>query len=466
MRKAKIVCTLGPATDSVEVLSALIKAGMDVARINMSHGTHDEHAGQLGRLRQASEAVGKSVTVFADLQGPKIRLGTFAGPVVLKNGQRFTITTDDVQGDANRASTTLKSLTDDVRPGDAILIDDGNLTLKAVEVTATDVVCEVVAGGPVSDHKGINLPGVPVSVPALSDKDADDLRWALQQPVDLVALSFVRSAHDIVPVHTIMDEVGVRLPVIAKIEKPQAVHALEDVVDAFDAVMVARGDLGVEMPFEDVPLVQKRIITTARTWAKPVIVATQMLESMISAPRPTRAEASDVANAILDGADAVMLSGETAVGEYPVEAVNVMRRVIVKTEEHIDDIHKLAWDPHTVGGVISMAAVEVAERMDAAYLAAFTISGDTPHRLARLRSHVPIMAFTPKPRTAQELTLCWGVESHVTPEYTDTDAMVESVQSGLTELDLVRPGDRVVIVAGNPGGHVYQTNSLRLYEMA
>jgi len=463
MRKAKIVCTLGPATDSVEVLSALIKAGMDVARINMSHGTHDEHAGQLDRLRQASEATGKSVTVFADLQGPKIRLGTFAGPVTLKNGQRFTITTDDVQGDVTRASTTLKSLTDDVRPGDAILIDDGNLTLKAVEVTATDVVCEVIAGGPVSDHKGINLPGVPVSVPALSDKDADDLRWALGQAVDLVALSFVRSAHDIVPVHAIMDEVGKRLPVIAKIEKPQAVHALDEVVDAFDAVMVARGDLGVEMPFEDVPLVQKRIITTARTWAKPVIVATQMLDSMIDSPRPTRAEASDVANAVMDGADAVMLSGETSVGQYPVESVQAMDRIVRAIEaEGTDRIAKIEWDPHTTSGVVAWGAARMARKLDVEAIVPFSYLGDTARRVARLRPSTPIVCFTPLESTRRQLGLVWGLTTFVSREH-EIGAMLREMDATLSRQRLAKEGERVVVVYGEPLGTPSHTNTVYVH---
>ena len=445
----------------------LVNAGMNVARLNMSHGDHVVHAKRVGWIRDAARVAGRPVGILADLQGPKIRLGKFAeGEAWLEPGATFAITTDDVPGDAQRASTSLKTLTADVRAGDQILINDGAIELRAVEVTDTDVITEVIVGGRVSDHKGINLPGVPVSVPALSAKDERDLRWALRHGVDMVALSFVRNASDIEPVHRVMDEEGRHVPVIAKLEKPQAIENLDAIIDTFDAFMVARGDLGVELPLEEVPGVQKRIIDAARTWAKPVIVPTQMLESMITSQRPTRAEASDVANAILDGADAVMLSGETAVGEYPIDAVNVMARIITRTEaEGLDKIRRIDWNPHTTSGVISKAAVEVAERVQAKYLAAFTISGDTPHRLARLRSEVPIMAFTPLPKTAQELTLCWGVQSYVTPEYTDTDSMVDSVQTGLTETGFVQHGDRVVIVAGNPGRHTRSTNSLRVYEM-
>lgn len=440
---------------------------MNVARLNMSHGDHLLHAKRVEWVREAARTVGRPIGIFADLQGPKIRLGKFPdGPVKLKKGRTFVITTEDVPGDAERASTTLKTLTNDVTPGDQILINDGAIELRAVEVTDTEVITEVIVGGKVSDHKGINLPGVPVSVPALSEKDALDLRWALRHGVDMVALSFVRDASDIEPVLHVMAEEGRRVPVIAKLEKPQAIENLDAIIDTFDAFMVARGDLGVELPLEDVPSVQKRIIDAARVWAKPVIVATQMLESMITAPRPTRAEASDVANAVLDGADAVMLSGETAVGEYPIEAVSVMVRIITKTEsEGVDKIRNLDWDPHTISGVISKAAIEVAERSGATQLAAFTISGDTPHRLARMRSRVPITAFTPLPRTAQELTLCWGVQSFVTPEYTNTDAMIESVHTGLKETGYAAKGDRVVIVAGNPGRHLRQTNALRIYEI-
>jgi pyruvate kinase len=467
VRRAKIVCTIGPATDSAEQLVELVKAGMNIARLNMSHGDHVLHARRVEWIRDAARIAGRPVGILADLQGPKIRLGNFEdGSAVLEAGQKFTITVEDVLGTAERASTTLKTLTDDVNAGDQILINDGAIELKALEVSGTDVITEVIVGGVVSDHKGINLPGVPVSVPALSEKDERDLRWALRHGVDMVALSFVRNAADIEPVHRVMDSEDRHVPVIAKLEKPQALENLDAIIDTFDAFMVARGDLGVELPLEDVPSVQKRIVDAARIWAKPVIVATQILESMITSHRPTRAEASDVANAILDGADALMLSGETAVGQYAIEAVQVMSRIITRTEaEGLDKIRALDWNPHTTSGVISKAAVEVAERVNAKYLAAFTISGDTPLRLARLRSEVPIMAFTPLPKTAQELTLCWGVQSYVTPEYTDTDSMVASVQEALTSNGFLKRGDRVVIVAGNPGRTIYQTNSLRVYEV-
>jgi pyruvate kinase len=402
--------------------------------------------------------------VLADLQGPKIRLGRFAaGKEMLQVGATFTITVDDIQGDGERCSTTYKGLPGDVRPGDLILIDDGRITLEATAVTETDVVTRVVVGGPVSNNKGINLPGVAVSVPAMSEKDIEDLRWALTNGVDMVALSFVRSAADIDIVHQVMDEEGRRVPVIAKIEKPQAVDNLDEIIDAFDAFMVARGDLGVELPLEEVPLVQKKIVSAARRWAKPVIVATQMLESMINSPRPTRAEASDVANAILDGADAVMLSGETSVGDYPVVTVETMARIVNNTELHgLEQVRDIVWDPHTTSGVITKAAAEVAERIDAKFLVAFTHSGDAARRLARLRSAIPVLAFTPIEATRSILTLSWGIESFLVPMVGHTDDMIRQVDQALIDSGQISDGDRVVIVAGSPPGVAGHTNMLRV----
>lgn len=458
------MCTLGPATSSPERLAELVAAGMDVARLNMSHGDHSDHERNLAAVRTAAANAGRTVAVLADLQGPKIRLGRFAtGKENLEYGATFTITTQDVAGDGERCSTTYEGLPGDVRPGDRILIDDGRLMLQAQSVTDTDVVAKVLVGGPVSNNKGINLPGVAVSVPAMSEKDVEDLRWALRHGVDMIALSFVRDAADAAAVHAIMDEEGVTLPVIAKIEKPQAVDNLDEIIDAFDAFMVARGDLGVELPLEEVPLVQKRIVTAARRWAKPVIVATQMLESMISAPRPTRAEASDVANAILDGADAVMLSGETSVGQYPIVAVETMARIIDNTEEHgLGQIEHIDWEPHTTGGVLAKAAVEVAERTDARYLVTFTQSGDSARRLARMRSRIPMIAFTPLAETRQQLALSWGIEAFEVPMAEHTDDMIRQVDKSLVELGRVTEGERVVIIAGTPPGVAGSTNMIRV----
>ncbi len=440
---------------------------MDIARFNMSHGSYPEHEERLNNLRDAESKADRPIGLLADLQGPKIRLGTFGdGPVVLTDGQTFTVTTRDVVGDATIVGCTHPGLPGDVHPGDQILVDDGKILMVAREVTDTDVVCEVLVGGPVSDHKGFNLPGAAVSVPAMSDKDANDLRWALRNGFDMIALSFVRNAADVDLVRRVMAEEGRTVPVIAKLEKPQAIENLDDIIDAFDAFMVARGDLGVELPLEEVPLVQKQIISKARRWAKPVIVATQMLESMIGNPRPTRAEASDVANAILDGADAVMLSGETSVGKYPVETVATMAKIVDSTEVHgMEQISSIDWDPHTTGGVISKAAVDVAERVGAAYLVAFTQSGDTARRMARLRPRIPIVAFSPLLKTQRELTLSWGIRTVLTPTVEATDEMVRLVDRTLKEKGVVQDGERVVIVAGTPAGRPGRTNSLRVHKI-
>ena len=466
MRRAKIVCTLGPATDSPEQVQALVDAGMNVARINRSHGRAEDQEEVIARIREAAAASGRAIAILVDLQGPKIRLGRFVDDqkVMLNKGDEFTITIDDVLGTVKRASTTFKGLPGDCRPGDRLLIDDGNVAVRVVAVTGTDVVTKVEVPGYVSNNKGINLPGVAVSVPALSEKDREDLRWALKIGADLIALSFVRDADDIKDVHEIMDEVGVRIPVIAKIEKPQAVENLFDIVSTFDGIMVARGDLGVEMPLEAVPLVQKRAIELARRQAKPVIVATQVLESMIQNPRPTRAEASDCANAILDGADAVMLSGETSVGAYPIEAVRTMASIIENVEEHGGErIPGLGSYPQTRGGALTRAAAEMGEHLDVTYLVTFTQSGDTARRLSRLRSPLPLLAFTPLHETRNQLAVSWGVQCYEVPEVEHTDEMVAQVDEILQDKHLAQPGDTVVIVAGMPPGTPGSTSSIRVH---
>ena len=467
------MCTLGPATSNERRIRELVYAGMDVARLNMSHGSHEDHAEAYRLVREASDASGHGVGILADLQGPKIRLERFSGgPVKLTRGQQWTITTRDVDGNAEICGTTYKGLAGDVAKGDPILIDDGKVRLRVLEVKdGTDVVCEVLVGGNVSDNKGINLPGVAVSVPALSEKDIEDLRFALHLTVDFIALSFVRSAADVEDVRKVMREENVTLPVIAKIEKPQAIDNLDEVIAAFDGFMVARGDLGVECPAEEVPFLQKKIIDKARLNAKPVIVATQMLESMISSPSPTRAEVSDVANAILDGADAVMLSGETGVGEYPVHTVETMARIIGTTEQHaleqteVGTLRALAWDPHTKSGVIAKAAGEVAERIDAKYVVAFTQSGDSARRMSRLRGPVPVLAFTPEAQTRSQLSLSWGVETFKTAAVEHTDEMVAQVDEQLLNIGRVEKGDLVVIIAGSPPGIPGSTNALRVHRM-
>ncbi|WP_101257709.1 pyruvate kinase [Streptomyces barkulensis] len=470
MRRAKIVCTLGPATDSYEQIKALVEAGMDVARLNLSHGAHAEHQERYHRVRRASEETGRSVGVLADLQGPKIRLGRFReGPVLLERGDEFTITTEDVEGDREQCGTTYEGLADDVTPGELVLVDDGRVTLKVTAVDGPRIRTEVTEGGMVSDHKGLNLPGVAVSVPALSDKDIDDLRWALRTGVDLIALSFVRSARDIADVHRVMKEEERHLPVIAKIEKPQAVENLPEIVDAFDGLMVARGDLGVEMPLETVPLVQKRAVALARRNAKPVIVATQMLDSMIDSSRPTRAEASDVANAVMDGTDAVMLSGETSVGNYPTETVRTMGRIVAAAEEDMlsQGLRPLAESakPRTQGGAVARAAAEMGDFLGAEFLVAFTQSGDTARRLSRYRSPIPVLAFTPDPATRAQLNLTWGVETFLGPTARSTDEMVEQVDERLLEMGRCARGDKVIITAGSPPGVSGTTNMVRVHRI-
>lgn len=464
-RRAKIVCTLGPTSSSPERIRDLVDVGLDVARLNLSHGTHAEHEEVYLRVRRASDASGRAIGVIADLQGPKIRLGTLAGgPVRLATGDSFTITTEDVPGDRGEVPTTYEGLPGDVHPGDHILVDDGRVVLEVTAVTGPRVRTRVVVGGVVSEHKGLNLPGLSVSAPALTDKDAADLRWALGLRADLVALSFVRAASDVDVVRKIMDEEGVHLPVLAKIEKPQAVERLPEIVDAFDGIMIARGDLGVEMPLEHVPMVQKQAIELAREKAKPVIVATQMLESMIGAPRPTRAEASDVANAVLDGTDAVMLSGETSVGRYPVEAVATMGR-IVEAAEHAS-LHPsavLTRTPTTTGGAIARAAAEVGAVVDAKALVAFTMSGETARRLSRYRSPIPLLAYTSVQAVRSQLALVWGVETFLVDMATHTDDMVAQVDAALREIGRCVGGDQVVILAGSPPGVPGSTNMLRIH---
>jgi pyruvate kinase len=467
-RRAKIVCTLGPATSSQEQITALIGAGLDVARLNLSHGTQADHLQAYHRVRAGSDATGRSVGVLADLQGPKIRLGTFpGGPVRLAAGGEFTITTDDVPGTEREASTTYQGLADDVRVGDRILIDDGNVQLDVTGVVGSRVHTRVVVGGKVSNHKGINLPGVAVSAPALTDKDESDLRWALATGVDMVAMSFVRSPEDASLARKIMSEAGrPGVPLIAKIEKPEAVEVLPDIVDAFDGIMVARGDLGVELPLEQVPTVQTRAIRLARERARPVIVATQMLESMISAPRPTRAEVSDVAGAVVEGADAVMLSAETSVGAYPVETVATMARIIVAAEEtSLRAESSLTRVPTTTGGAIARAAAEVGAIVGAKALVAFTMTGETARRLARYRSPIPLLAFTTEAATRSQLALTWGVETFIVPTVRHTDDMVHEVDSALVNLGRCAIGDKIVIVAGSPPGSPGKTNALRVHRI-
>ena len=466
MRRAKIVATLGPATDTLDVVRGLVEAGMDVARLNLSHGSYEDHEQAYRFVRQASDELGRGVGILVDLQGPKIRLGRFAdGRVLLHAGDEFVVTTEAVPGDASVVSTTYSGLPGDVRPGDQVLVDDGRIALEVIGVEGPRVRTRVIVGGEVSNNKGFNLPGVAVSVPALSEKDVEDLRWALRMGADMIALSFVRSARDIDDVHVIMAEEGVHLPVLAKIEKPQAVANLAEIVDAFDGIMVARGDLGVELPLEAVPLVQKEAVQLCRQEGKPVIVATQMLESMITSARPTRAEVSDVANAVLDGADAVMLSGETSVGQHPSLVVTTMSRII----EHVEAgglarVPALEEDREgSTAKALTHAAVNVAHDVAAGHLIAFTETGFSARLIARWRAKTPILAFTPNARVRSMLSLVWGVETFLVPQVRHTDDMVTQVDRALLDIGRATMGERVVIVAGVPPGIPGTTNGMRVH---
>ncbi len=444
---------------------------MDVARLNLSHGTHDEHRAAYEHIRAASNTTGRAVGILLDLQGPKIRLGTFeGGEADLRAGETFTITThpdEAPSGNATLASTTYAELARDVRPGDALLIDDGLIRLEVLDTDGVRVTTRVVEGGPVRDHKGINLPGAAVSAPAMTEKDRTDLEFGLSLRVDMIALSFVRRPEDVLEAREFLNARGADLPIIVKLEKPEAVVRLREILDIADAVMVARGDLGVEMPLERVPIVQKQAILMARRLGKPVIVATQMLESMIEHSRPTRAEASDVANAILDGADCVMLSGETSVGAHPIEAVRVMSRIIEEAEAAPHDSlrDRRHPPPTTKQEAIAEAAVRAAQELDVAAVAVFTQTGLAVRYVAKFRPSQPLLAFTTEPPVRSRLTLVWGVETFIVPWMGHTDEMVREVDRSLLELGRAKPGDLVVIVAGTPPGRRGTTNMLKIHQI-
>ena len=465
-RRTKIVCTLGPAVANKDAILGLVRDGMDVARLNFSHGDYPDHEQNYRWVREATDETGHAVGILADLQGPKIRLGRFGGDgkTYWETGETVRITVDDVEGTHDRVSTTYKNLAQDAQPGDRLLVDDGKVGLVCIEVDGNDVVCKVTEGGPVSNNKGVSLPGMNISVPALSEKDKEDLRFALRMGVDMIALSFVRSPSDVDLVHEIMDEVGRRVPVIAKLEKPEAVDALESIILAFDAVMVARGDLGVEIPLEQVPLVQKRVIQIARENAKPVVVATQMLDSMIENSRPTRAEASDVANAVLDGADAVMLSGETSVGVDPHNVVRTMSR-IVRSAETMGKVPPLNHIPRTKRGVVSYSANDIANRLNAKAIVTFTTSGDTARRVARLHPELPLLVFTPVQQVRSQLAVTWGVETFLCPDVHNTDDMLRTVDDYLLALDQYQECDTMVVVAGIPPGVSGTTNTIHVHQL-
>ena len=473
MRRTKIVCTIGPATSSEERLEQLIRAGMNVARVNFSHGTQPEHALVIERIRTTSARLGHAIAILQDLQGPKIRTGTLEGgqPVLLVDGAGVTITTRDVEGNAETISTTYKQLPQDVKEGDRILLDDGLLELRVLGFDATEVECLVVHGGPLKEHKGINLPGVAVSAPALTEKDRDDLKFGVSQGVDYVALSFVRRPEDVLEARALIrqlqvEKVGERaqvsIPLIAKLEKPEAVARLDEILDVVDGVMVARGDLGVEMPPEKVPLIQKRIIAACHDRGLPVITATQMLESMITHPRPTRAEASDVANAIFDGTDALMLSAETATGSYPIEAVQMMVRIAQETEADPRSARQPQCQYLTPAHAVSHAARALAEEASVQAIVVFTRSGASAHLISTDRPRTPILAYTPSEYVYRQLALWWGVWPHRIDLQETTEELIARVDHRLQEDNLVSRGEHVVIMGGLPVASQARTNFVKL----
>ncbi|MGC8759231.1 MAG: pyruvate kinase [Bryobacteraceae bacterium] len=469
MTNTKIIATLGPATESPDMIRRLIEAGADVFRLNASHGTPEWRAQVIRSVREASEGAPFPVGILLDLQGPKIRLGTFkGGSAVLEEGAEFTITTEPIEGDSTAASTTYRDFAKDVRPGDRVLLADGALELRVLESDGVRARCRVVRGGVISDKKGINLPGVHLSTPSLTRRDMEILQAGLEEGIDLVALSFVRRSSDILRLRLFLEEKGANIPIIAKIEKPEAVENLKDILAEADGVMVARGDLGVECPMEKVPFIQKSIIEQARRAGKFVITATQMLESMIENPFPTRAEVSDVANAIYDGTDAVMLSGETSVGKYPVEAVRMMDRTAHEAELSLRKygFRELpARDYVTHAEIVADAAFHAARLAGARAIVVFSASGASARLVARYRPPVPIFTFTPSMAPARSLSVVYGVHAILQPHVSSTDEMMALMDRVLLDRGLVKPRDAVVFVAGQPIGRPGTTNMMKLHRV-
>jgi len=467
MRSTKIVATLGPATDSPESLHGLFEAGVNVFRLNASHGSWGEHTARIAAVRKTAEDAGAHVAILLDLQGPKIRLGEFeGGGCHLLTGTHFTITTEPVMGSAEKAFCTYQPLPDEVRPGDLVLLNDGAVELEAVSCSPNSVLFRVVSGGPVGNHKGINLPGVKLSTPAMTPKDADDLERGLDADVDFVALSFVRDANDVYQLRRCLEERESRAMLIAKIEKPEGWHNIESVLDASDGVMVARGDLGVEMPLEKVPFIQKRMIELARQKGKFVITATQMLESMIENQRPTRAEVSDVANAICDGTDAVMLSAETSVGRHPATVVETMSTIASETEGWLKHFPEpLPRVTPSNAEIVAEAAYHAARSASVAAIVVFTTSGATARLISRYRPPVPIYAFTQNPHVARQLAVSFGIHPLLAPVVASTERMLLQMEEVVLQRGLLQVGDNVVFVAGQPIGHIASTNLMKLHRL-
>jgi pyruvate kinase len=465
-RRSKIVCTIGPASRDPRILRKLVAAGMDVARLNFSHGSHAEHLSAIHTLRSTAQKLGKTVAILADLQGPKIRTGALAGgaPVVLRAGQQFTITTARILGDSTRVNTTFLPLPREVSRGDRILLSDGLIELRVERVRGREVNCRVVNGGALGEHQGINLPGLKLRVPALTEKDRADLAFALAHGADYIAVSFVRRPADVLLAKSLIRRAKRDTPVIAKLEKPEAIENLAEILRVSDGVMVARGDLGVEMSPERVPVTQKMIIARAREFRRPVITATQMLESMTENPRPTRAEASDVANAILDGSDAVMLSAETASGSYPVQAVEMMARIICEAEGSVREFPRPAMQEKLkVAETVAELVCHASRELQLKWIAVFTHSGFTARLISRYRPLVPIAAFAPEPETRRRMSLVWGVRPLAIANLRKVEQLAEISEKRLLEEKLVRKGDMIAIVAGTPMGVRGTTNFVKFH---
>ncbi len=467
MRHTKIVCTLGPASTRVDTIQAMIRAGMNVARCNFSHGSHAEHGARMVAVRQAAAELGVRVALMLDNKGPEIRLGEVEGQVTLRDGAEVTLTTEAITGDASRLPVSFAGLPDDVRPGQTILLDDGLIELEVLATTTTTIRCRVRHGDVISSHKGVNLPGAAISLPALTERDIQDLEFGLEQGIDFIALSFVRTAADVLAARQELEKRGARVAIIAKIENEAGVKNLEAILQVADGVMVARGDLGVEIPVEEVPLVQKKIIEACNQAGKPVITATQMLESMVHNPRPTRAETSDVANAIFDGTDAIMLSGETAIGRYPVESVATMARIARRAERALPYGELLARKglaaERTATDAISHASGTIAYELGAAAIITPTASGSTARRVAQYRPRAPILATSPNEKVLNQLCLVWGVEPLQVEPFSGTDEMVNAAVAAAILSGRVQQGDLVVITAGVPAGVPGTTNLLKVH---
>jgi pyruvate kinase len=467
MAHTKIVATLGPATDSEDAVRELIRAGADVFRLNMSHGTQPEHAARIQCIRKHAADLGAHTAILIDLQGPKIRLGTFEnGGCTLDPGAQFVITVENVIGNRQRASCSYPAFASDVKPGDCVLIADGSVELRVLSSDTTEAICEVVTGGRISDRKGINLPGVNVSTPSLTKKDIADLRFGIENGIDMVALSFVRKREDVLRLRVHLEDNDAKIPIVSKIEKPEGYTNLDSILEESDGVMVARGDLGVEMALEKVPSIQKSIIRRARKHGKFVITATQMLESMIANPYPTRAEVSDVANAIYDGTDAVMLSAETSTGKYPVETVRIMERIAAEAESTVRPFRDVPMRDNPLhADIIADSTYRAAQALNARAIVVFTSTGATARIVSRYRPPVPIYAFTSREVTARHIQVNYGVRAVLAPETSSTDAMLEQLDLLLMEQGALKKGDTVVMVAGQPIGRAGTTNLMKIHRV-